>query len=129
MGILKEIERDLYMNRMCDYLFETSQKFNKFYESCSVNKAESPEIKASRLTICTATAGTIRLRLTIDKCSLKLPCHLLLVSVLDYIGISFPEALRERLSYQPPLSIYHFEATKLESRYPLQLGYYFLHKL
>mmetsp|Transcript_50207 Transcript_50207/g.56080 ORF Transcript_50207/g.56080 Transcript_50207/m.56080 type:complete len:754 (+) Transcript_50207:124-2385(+) len=63
--ILKEIERDLYMNRMCDYLFETSQKFNKFYESCSVNKAESPEIKASRLTICTATAGTIRLLLAL----------------------------------------------------------------
>lgn len=63
--ILKEVERDLYTNRICDYLFETSQKFNKFYESCSVNNAESTEIKASRLTICTATAGTIRLLLTI----------------------------------------------------------------
>ncbi|KAL3924570.1 MAG: hypothetical protein SGILL_000967 [Bacillariaceae sp.] len=59
--ILNEVERDLYPNRLCDYLFETSQKFNKFYESCSVNNAESPEIKASRLTLCTATAGTIRL--------------------------------------------------------------------
>ena len=27
--ILKEVERDLYPNRLCDYLFETSQKFNK----------------------------------------------------------------------------------------------------
>ena len=27
--ILNEVERDLYPNRMCDYLFETSQKFNK----------------------------------------------------------------------------------------------------
>lgn len=63
--ILNEVERELYANRMCDYLFETSQKFNKFYESCSVNNAESPEIKASRLTLCTATAGTIRLLLTL----------------------------------------------------------------
>jgi arginyl-tRNA synthetase len=59
--VLNELERDLYPNRLCDFLFETSQKFNKFYESCSVNNAESPEIKASRLTLCTATAGTIRL--------------------------------------------------------------------
>lgn len=27
--ILAEVERDLYPNKMCDYLFETSQKFNK----------------------------------------------------------------------------------------------------
>ena len=59
--ILGEVERDLYPNKLCDYLFETSQKFNKFYENCSVNNAETPEIKASRLSLCTATAGTIRL--------------------------------------------------------------------
>jgi arginyl-tRNA synthetase len=63
--VLNEVERELYPNRMCDYLFETSQKFNQFYESCSVNKAESEEIKASRLSLCTATAGTIRLLLTL----------------------------------------------------------------
>lgn len=63
--VLNEVERDLYTNRMCDYLFETSQKFSKFYENCSVNNAETPEIKASRMTICTATAGTIRLLLTL----------------------------------------------------------------
>lgn len=27
--ILNEVERDLYPNRICDYLFETSQKFNQ----------------------------------------------------------------------------------------------------
>jgi arginyl-tRNA synthetase len=59
--ILGEVERDLYPNKLCDYLFETSQKFNKFYENCSVNNADTPEIKASRLSLCTATAGTIRL--------------------------------------------------------------------
>jgi len=59
--ILSEVENDLYPNRMCDYLFETSQKFNQFYENCSVNNAETPELKASRLTLCTVSASTIRL--------------------------------------------------------------------
>jgi arginyl-tRNA synthetase len=63
--ILNEVERDLYPNKMCDFLFETSQKFNKFYESCSVNNAETPEIKASRLSLCSATAGTIRLLMSL----------------------------------------------------------------
>lgn len=31
--VLNEVERDLYPNKICDYLFETSQKFNKV--SCS----------------------------------------------------------------------------------------------
>lgn len=62
--IMVEVEHDLYPNRLCEYLFETSQKFNQFYENCSVNNAEMPELKASRLTLCTATAGTIRALLT-----------------------------------------------------------------
>lgn len=63
--VLSEVERELYPNRMCDYLFETSQKFNQFYENCSVNNAETPELKASRLSLCMATASTIRLLLSI----------------------------------------------------------------
>jgi len=61
--ILKDVERDLYPNRLCDYLFETSQKFNQFYENCPVMNAETPELKASRLSLCVASAGTIRLGL------------------------------------------------------------------
>jgi arginyl-tRNA synthetase len=63
--VINEVERELYPNRMCDFLFETSQKFNQFYENCSVNNAETPELKASRLSICTATAGTIRLLMSL----------------------------------------------------------------
>ena len=59
--ILSEVEIDLHPNRLCDYLFETSQKFSQFYESCPVNNAETPELKASRLTLCTVSAATIRL--------------------------------------------------------------------
>lgn len=59
--ILREVERDLYPNRLCDFLFETSQRFNKFYETCPVNHAESLELKYSRLKLCIVTANTIRL--------------------------------------------------------------------
>ena len=63
--VVREVELDLYPNRLCDYLFETSQKFNQFYENCSVMNADTPELKASRLSLCTATAGTLRLLLTL----------------------------------------------------------------
>jgi len=63
--ILNEVETYLYPNRLCDYLFETSQLFNKFYESCPVNNAETPELKASRLSLCTVTARTIQLLMKI----------------------------------------------------------------
>mmetsp|Transcript_26975 Transcript_26975/g.57802 ORF Transcript_26975/g.57802 Transcript_26975/m.57802 type:complete len:471 (+) Transcript_26975:198-1610(+) len=63
--ILSEVESELYPNRLCDYLFETSQKFNQFYENCPVNNAETPELKASRLSLCTVSAATIRLLMNI----------------------------------------------------------------
>jgi arginyl-tRNA synthetase len=63
--VLQDVERELYPHRMCEYLFDTSQKFNQFYENCSVNQAETAALKASRLSLCTATARTIRLVLTL----------------------------------------------------------------
>eukprot|EP00592_Proboscia_alata_P010996 CAMPEP_0194355582 /NCGR_PEP_ID=MMETSP0174-20130528/3468_1 /TAXON_ID=216777 /ORGANISM="Proboscia alata, Strain PI-D3" /LENGTH=788 /DNA_ID=CAMNT_0039124911 /DNA_START=159 /DNA_END=2525 /DNA_ORIENTATION=+ len=63
--VLNDVENELYPHKLCDYLFETSQKFNQFYESCSVNKAETPQLKESRLSLCTVTASTIRLLLQI----------------------------------------------------------------
>lgn len=63
--VLNEVERDLYPSKICDYLFETSQKFNKFYEMCPVSNAETPALKDSRLSLCTATAAAIRLLLQI----------------------------------------------------------------
>ena len=33
----------------------------QFYENCSVNNAETPELKASRLSLCTVSAATLRL--------------------------------------------------------------------
>ena len=63
--VLNEVEADLYPSKICDYLFETSQRFNQFYENCSVKNAETPELMASRLSLCMTTASTIRLLLTL----------------------------------------------------------------
>jgi len=61
--ILIEVSRDLYPNKMCEYLFELSQKFNQFYENCPVLKAETKEIQQSRAVLCSLTADVLQLSL------------------------------------------------------------------
>ncbi|MBD2146665.1 arginine--tRNA ligase [Sphaerospermopsis sp. FACHB-1194] len=60
--VINEVEKDLLPNRLCDYLYQLSGKFNKFYESCPVLKSEEP-IKTSRLMLCYLTARTLKLGL------------------------------------------------------------------
>lgn len=43
-------------HKMCTYLFDLASDFTSFYEHCSVLKAESEELKMSRLALCDATA-------------------------------------------------------------------------
>ena len=49
--VIKEVEQDLLPNRLCDYLYQLSDKFNKFYENCPVLKSEEPA-RTSRLMLC-----------------------------------------------------------------------------
>jgi arginyl-tRNA synthetase len=46
--VLAEVAADLLPNRLCQYLFELSQKFNQFYDRCTVLQAEEPQ-RSSRL--------------------------------------------------------------------------------
>lgn len=62
--ILSNIEQDLLPNRFCEYLYELSKKFNKFYEECEVLKAEEPQ-RSSRLILCDITARTLKLGLSL----------------------------------------------------------------
>jgi arginyl-tRNA synthetase len=62
--ILEEVAQDLYPNRLCQYLFELSQKFNQFYDRCSVLQAEEPQ-RTSRLILCDLTAKTLKLGLSL----------------------------------------------------------------
>ncbi len=60
--IIDAVSADLMPNRLCQYLFELSQKFNQFYDQCPVLNAET-DIRASRLAICQITAKTLKLGL------------------------------------------------------------------
>jgi arginyl-tRNA synthetase len=63
-SIVMEVESDLLPNRLCQYLFELSQKFNQFYDKHSVLDAEEP-IRTSRLILSDLTAQTLQLGLNL----------------------------------------------------------------
>lgn len=62
--VLREVEQELLPNRLCQYLFELSQKFNLFYDRCPVLQAEEP-LRTSRLVLCDVTARTLKLGLSL----------------------------------------------------------------
>ncbi len=53
----------LRINLLTDYLYELSGAFMKFYESCPVLGADTPQQRASRLKLCDLTARTLRVGL------------------------------------------------------------------
>ncbi|EKX50088.1 hypothetical protein GUITHDRAFT_200394 [Guillardia theta CCMP2712] len=63
--LLLDVEKSLYPHRLCEYIFELSQRFNQFYENCPVANAPSEEEKKSRLALCSATANTLQLVLNL----------------------------------------------------------------
>lgn len=62
--ILGSVEEDLLPNRLCQYLFELSQKFNQFYDRCPVLQTAEPQ-RTSRLVLCDLTARTLKLGLSL----------------------------------------------------------------
>ncbi len=61
-AVVLEVEEELLPNRLCSYLFELSQLFNRFYDQVPVLRAEEPA-RGSRLALCRLTAETLRLGL------------------------------------------------------------------
>jgi arginyl-tRNA synthetase len=62
--VINEVEKELLPHRLCEYLYQLSDKFNKFYENCPVLKSEEA-IKISRLSLCYLTARTLKLGLNL----------------------------------------------------------------
>jgi arginyl-tRNA synthetase len=65
--VINDVEQDLLPNRLCDYLFQLSQKFNLFYDrdrGVPVLNAEEPQ-RTSRLVLCDLTARTLNLGLSL----------------------------------------------------------------
>ncbi|WP_341880459.1 arginine--tRNA ligase [Synechococcus sp. UW140] len=60
--IISDVETELLPNRLCNYLFELSQSFNRFYDQVPVLKAEEPA-RSSRLALCNLCANTLELGL------------------------------------------------------------------
>jgi arginyl-tRNA synthetase len=62
--VISNVEVELLPNRLCEYLFELSQKFNQFYDRCPILQAEEPQ-RTSRLVLCDLTARTLKLGLSL----------------------------------------------------------------
>jgi arginyl-tRNA synthetase len=62
---LDRVVVDYRPNHLNAYLFELAQRYSDFFENCPVLKAESDELRMSRLMLCDLTARTIRLGLNL----------------------------------------------------------------
>lgn len=62
--VVNTVAADLFPNRLCQYLFELSQKYNQFYDRCPVLEAEE-SVRTSRLILCDLTARTLKLGLSL----------------------------------------------------------------
>lgn len=62
--VLISVEQDLMPNRLCEYLYDLSRKFNQFYEACPILKAEGDR-RISRLILADTTARTLQLGLSL----------------------------------------------------------------
>ena len=60
--VIISIEKDLMPNRLCNYLFELCQTFNRFYDQLPILK-EDTDTKISRLALCALTEKTLKLSL------------------------------------------------------------------
>jgi arginyl-tRNA synthetase len=58
-GTVRATADTLQPHRMCGYLFELAQSFTAFYESCPVVRAESEDLRQSRLVLCELTARVL----------------------------------------------------------------------
>ena len=61
-AVIAEVEEELLPNRLCSYLFELSQVFNRFYDQVPVLKADAAA-RPSRLALGRLTADTLKLGL------------------------------------------------------------------
>ncbi len=68
------LDRHLEPHRLCAYLFSLAQAFSVFYEQCPVMKADTEEVRTSRLALSATTLRT-------------------LVAGLELLGIESPERM------------------------------------
>ncbi len=57
--IVDAVARDCYPNQLCNYLYELSGSFMRFYESCPILKTEDAQLRNSRLALAALAAKTL----------------------------------------------------------------------
>jgi arginyl-tRNA synthetase len=57
---LDRVAADYRPNHLTAYLFDLASRYSEFFENCPVIKAESDELRASRLLLCDLTARTLQ---------------------------------------------------------------------
>jgi arginyl-tRNA synthetase len=62
---LDRVVADYRPNHLTAYLFELATRYSDFFENCPVLKAETDELRTSRLILCDLTARTIKLGLNL----------------------------------------------------------------
>jgi arginyl-tRNA synthetase len=62
---LDRVVADYRPNHLTAYLFELASRYSDFFENCPVLKAETDELRKSRLILCDLTARTIKLGLNL----------------------------------------------------------------
>jgi arginyl-tRNA synthetase len=62
--VIDLVGKELMPNRLCQYLFELSQKFNQFYDRLPILQAEA-SVRTSRLCLCDLTARVLQLGLNL----------------------------------------------------------------
>ncbi len=60
---LEGLSESLRPNLLTDYLYQLAVAFMKFYETCPVLAADTPDLRASRLKLCDLTARTLHVGL------------------------------------------------------------------
>jgi arginyl-tRNA synthetase len=63
-NIVEQVATSLEPHRLCTYLYDLASAYHRFYENCSVLKAEG-ETKQSRLALSAVTAKTLKLGLNL----------------------------------------------------------------
>lgn len=62
--VIETLSRELMPNRLCQYLFELSQKFNQFYDRLPI-LTSTPAVQSARLRLCDLTARVLQLGLSL----------------------------------------------------------------
>ncbi|MCL2648767.1 MAG: DALR anticodon-binding domain-containing protein [Phycisphaerales bacterium] len=61
--VVESVARDLKPHYLCNYLYELSETFSRFFTNCPVLKADTEALKLSRLRLCDMVATVLRIGL------------------------------------------------------------------